>query len=44
MVMYLRTKFQVSTIIVTSFRQGGNFTLPPASKRTPKEPNQIRLT
>ena len=27
MCVYLRTKFQVSSVILTSFRQGGNFTL-----------------
>ena len=39
MCVYLRTKFQVSGIILTSFRQGGggNFTLLPPSKRTPKK-------
>ena len=55
MCMYLRTKFQVSSIILTGFRQGvcvwggeggargwGNFTRPPASKRTPKKPTQIK--
>ena len=28
MFVYLRTKFQFSSIILTSFRQGGNFTPP----------------
>ena len=45
MCVYLRTIFQVPSIILTSFRQG-NFTLtppPPTSKRTPKEPTQIRV-
>ena len=28
MYVYLRTKFQVSSLILTSFRLGGNFTLP----------------
>ena len=36
--VYLRTKFEVSSIILTSFRQRGNFTPPPTSKRTPKKP------
>ena len=48
----LRTKFQVSSIILMSFRGrwgevggtvGSNFTLPPTSKRTPKKPTQIRV-
>ena len=45
--VYLRTKFQVSSIIVTSFRQGwgrvgGNFTLfPTIPKGTPKKPKLI---
>ena len=29
MCVYLRAKFQVSSIILTSFRQGGSFTPPP---------------
>ena len=45
--MYLRAKSEVSSIILTSFRQGrGSFTLPPhplTSKRTPKKPTQIRV-
>ena len=44
--VYLRAKFDVSSIILTSFRQGGggNFTLhPPTSKGTPKKPTQIRV-
>ena len=41
--VYLHAKFEVSSIVLTSFRQGGgNFTpLPPTSKRTPKKPTQI---
>ena len=45
----LRAKFQVSSITLTSFRQGeregggGNFTHPPNSKRTPKKPTQIKV-
>ena len=39
----LRNKFQVSGIILTSFRQGGNSLPPPTSKRTPKEPTQISV-
>ena len=44
--LYLRAKFEVSSIILTSFRQGGwgNFTTcPPPTKRTPKKPTQIRV-
>ena len=48
--VYLRAKFEVSSIILTSFRleRGwGDFTpphYPPASsKRTPKKPTQIRV-
>ena len=40
MCVYLRTKFQVSSIILTSFRQGGNFT---PKKRAPKKRTQIRV-
>ena len=40
--VYLSAKFEVSSIILTSFRQG--VTLPPPnSKRTPKKPIQIRV-
>ena len=45
MSVYLRTKFQVSSIILASFRQGGVI-LPrplPNSKRVPKKPTQIRV-
>ena len=42
--VYLRAKFEVSRIILTGFRQGGNFTPPhPTSKRTLKKPTQIRV-
>ena len=45
--VYLRAKFEVSSIILTSFRLGGGVILPPppllpTSKRTPKKPNQIK--
>ena len=44
MCVYLSTKFQVSSIILTSFRQGGDFTpLPLTAKLTPKKPIQIRV-
>ena len=41
MCVYLRDKFEVSSIILTSFRQGkrgGLLPLPVTSKRTPKKP------
>ena len=43
--VYLRAKFQVSSIILTGFRQGGgNFTPPsPISKQTPSKPTRIRV-
>ena len=48
--VYLRTKFQVSSIILTSFRLGGGgrVILPPPNtskrtKRTPKRPTQVRV-
>ena len=40
--MYLRSKFQVSSIVVTSFRQGVGGD-PPTSKRTPKKSTQFRV-
>ena len=53
MCVYLHTKFQVSSIILKSFRHGGgvrmgwgggggNFTHP-TSKQTSKKPTQIRV-
>ena len=46
--VYLRAKFEVSSLIATGFRQagGGEVILslpPPTSKRTPKNPTQIRV-
>ena len=42
--VYLRTKFEVYRIVLTSFRQGGSFTsFPTPQKRTPKKPTQIRV-
>ena len=38
--VHLRAKFEVSSIILTGFRQG---VVPPTSKRTPKKPTQIRV-
>ena len=42
MSVYLRAKFQVSSITLTSFRLGVILP-PPTSKRTPKKPTQIRV-
>ena len=42
MCVYLGTKFQVSSIIPTSFRQGAILPLG-TSKRTSKKPTQIRI-
>ena len=41
--MCLRTKFQVPSIILTSFRQGVILPPTPTTKRTPKRPTQIRV-
>ena len=42
--VYLRAKFDVSSLIITSFKQGGGeFYPPPISKRTPKKATQIRV-
>ena len=41
--LYLRAKFEVSSIIVTGFRQGVEFYPLSTSKRTPKNPTQIRV-
>ena len=49
MCVYLHTKFQLSSIPLTGFRQGVILTSPPpllhthTSKRTPKKPTQIRV-
>ena len=40
--LYLRTKFQISSILLASFRQRVT-PLPLTSKRTPKKPFQIRV-
>ena len=43
--VYLPAKFEVSRIILTSFRQGGGGNSPPhTSKQTPKKPSQIRVS
>ena len=44
--VYLRATFEVSSIILTSFRLGRGMILPPSptpSKRTPKKPTQNRV-
>ena len=44
--VYLRAKFQVSSISLTSFRQGGNFTPPPfptPQNKTLKRPPRLEL-
>ena len=41
MCVYFYTKVQVSSIVLTRFRQGGNFT--PTSKQTPKSPPRLGL-
>ena len=45
MSVYLRAKFEVSSIILTSFRQGGVILPPPppTSKLIPKRSTQIRV-
>ena len=44
MCVYLRTKFQVSSTILTSFRQGLILPPPPStSKQTPKSPPRLGL-
>ena len=42
--MYLRAKFEVFSIILTSFRQGGKFTpLPPPQNEPLKSPSRVGL-
>ena len=41
--LYLHTKFQVSSIILASFRQGGGGNFAPPHFRAPKNPIQIRV-
>ena len=43
MCVYLRTKFQVSSIVLTSFRQVVEVVLLPNLKTTPKKNTQIRV-
>ena len=44
--VYLRAKFEVSSIILTSFRQGGNFTPPPPppQNKALKSPPRLGLS
>ena len=41
--VYLRAKFEVSSVILTSFRRGNSPPHPPISKRTPKKATEIRV-
>ena len=42
--VYIRAKFEVSSIILTSFRQGGgNFTPPPPQNEPLKGPPRLAL-
>ena len=46
MCVYSHTKFQISSITLTSFRQDGGklvYPPPPNSNRTPKKTTQIRV-
>ena len=43
MCVYLRTKFQVSSVVLTSFRQVVEVVLLPNLKTTPKKNTQIRV-
>ena len=43
MVVYLCAKFEVCSIILTSFRQEGSNSPPAPPKQTPKKPTQIRV-
>ena len=45
MCVYVRAKFEVSSIILTSFRQGVILPppLPPQNANPPKNPTQIRV-
>ena len=40
----LRTKFQVSRVILTSLRQGGNFNSPPPQNKLLESPPRLGLT
>ena len=41
--VYLHAKFPDSCVILTSFRQGANFTLPPPQNEPLKSPSRLRL-
>ena len=41
--VYLRAKFEVCSLILTCFRQGGNFTPPPPQNETRKSPPRLKL-
>ena len=41
--VYLRAKFPYSSVILTSFRQGANFTLPLPQNEPLKSPPRLRL-
>ena len=43
MCVYLHAKFEVSSIILISFRQGAGEPLFPSSKKTPKNSTQISV-
>ena len=43
MCVYLRAKLEVSSLTLTSFRQGVILLHPPTPKRTPKKPTQVRV-
>ena len=43
MCVYLPTKFQVSSVILKRFKQGGALPPPPTAKRTPKKPPKVEL-
>ena len=43
MCVYVLTKFQVSSIIATSFRREVILPTPPPAKQTPKNPTQIKI-
>ena len=48
MQVYLHTRFQVSSIVLTGFvqegREGGDILSPPTAKRTSKRPPRLGLT
>ena len=44
MAVYLRGKFEVSSLILTSFRQGGILPRPPPQNEPRKSPPRLGLT